>query len=149
MKKRIFIAGLVCLMLVLLTACGNSEPKNDDTNSSSAPSESVNEETQGVVENSSNTDSDGQSQTENGTHQEYIMVSLQAVEGAVIYDTEYDANGFPISCQFHKKCESCGYVSNNNGQARGNLTTSYHCEKCGNNQHVEIAASFDWVDVKN
>ena len=134
-------------MLVLLTACGNAEPKNDGTNASAAPLESVTEETQGTGGNSLNEEPLQPPRTENGTHQEYVMVSLQAVEGAVIYDTECDANGFSVSCQFHKKCESCGYVSNNNGQARGNLTMSYHCEKCGNDQHVEITASFDWVDV--
>lgn len=153
MKKRTFIAGLVCSVLVLMTACESSETKNDDATSSTTPSQSVteqqsvSEDTQDVSEDPTNADPFQPPQDENETHQERVIVSFQEVEGAVIYDTEYDENGFPVSCQFHKKCESCGYVSNTNGQARGNLTTSYHCDKCGNNQCVEIAAIYDFVEV--
>ena len=74
-------------------------------------------------------------------------MSFNAVQGAVIYDQSYDLNGYLESCQFYKKCEACGYVSNSNGQARGNLSTSYHCMQCGNNQAVEIVANFEWVEV--
>ena len=137
MKKRRLIAGFLCVLLVLTTACGTVEPKNES------------EESRETERDATSAVANPPSQAENETHQEYGIVSFQAVEGAVIYDTEYGENGFPVSCQFHKKCESCGYVSNNNGQARGNLSTSYHCEKCGNNQHVEITATFDWFDVQD
>ncbi len=156
MKRRMFIAALICLTLVLLTACENSEMKNDGIVSSDVSSESVteqqsvSEEMQSADGNLSDTDSAEQFQTEEETRKAYVIVSFQAVEGAAIYDIEYDSNTrLPVSCRFHKKCESCGYVSNSNGQARGNFTTSYHCDKCGNNQHVEITASFDWVDVRD
>ena len=69
------------------------------------------------------------------------------MEGAVIYNQTFDSHGYPDCCYFHKKCEACGDVSNNNGAARGNLTSSYHCIKCGNNQHVEITANCGWVTV--
>lgn len=74
-------------------------------------------------------------------------MSFNAVQGCVIYDQSYDSNGYLESCQFHKKCDACGYVSNSNGQARGNLSTSYHCTQCGNNQAVEIVADFECVEV--
>ena len=147
MKRRMFIAALICLTLVLLTACENSEMKNDGIVSSDVSSESVteqqsvSEEMQSADGNLSDTDSAEQFQTEEETRKAYVIVSFQAVEGAAIYDIEYDSNTrLPVSWR---------YVSNSNGQARGNFTTSYHCDKCGNNQHVEITASFDWVDVRD
>ena len=152
MKKRTCVAGLVCSILILMTACENSEPKNDGASSSAASAESityqqsVNEMISSAEESLANADFQPP-QDENETYQERVIVSFQAVEGAVIYDTEYDENGFPVSCQFHKKCESCGYVSNSSGQARGNLTTSFHCDECGNDQQVEIVANFDFVEV--
>ncbi len=150
MKKRTCVAGLVCSILVLMTACENSEPKNDDTTSSAASSKSIAEQqsVNEVIPSVDETDFQPP-QDENETYQERVIVSFEAVEGAVIYDTEYDENGFPVSCQFHKKCESCGYVSNSSGQARGNLTTSFYCDECGNDQRVEIVANFDFVEVTN
>ena len=81
------------------------------------------------------------------TYKKNVIMSFNAVQGCVIYDQSYDSNGYLESCQFHKKCEACGYVSNSNGQARGNLSTSYHCTQCGNNQAVEIVANFECVEV--
>ncbi len=153
MKKRTFIAGLVCSILALMTACESSEPKNDGATSSAAFSQSmteqhsVSDDTQSVSDAQTYEDTLQPIQDENETYQERVIVSFQAVEGAVISDMEYDENGFPVSCQYHKKCEACGYVSDTNGQARSNLTTSFHCNECGNDQRVGIAAIFDWVDV--
>lgn len=74
-------------------------------------------------------------------------MSFNAVQGAEIYKQDYDIHGYLESCQYHKKCEACGYVSNENGQARGNMHTSYHCIECGNNQYVEITADQQWVEI--
>lgn len=77
----------------------------------------------------------------------HVVRSFLAVEGAVIYEQTYDKYGYPDCCYFHKKCESCGYVSNSNGSARSNLITSYYCPKCKTTNHVEIKADSDWVEV--
>ena len=79
--------------------------------------------------------------------QVHVVLNFYAEEGAVIYKQDYDSYGYPETCYFHKKCEKCGYVSNNNGSCRGNISTSYHCTKCGNNQRVSIEADSDWVTV--
>ncbi len=85
--------------------------------------------------------------TSQATYKKVVVMSFNAVQGAVIYDQSYDLDGYLRSCQFHKKCEACGYVSNSNGQAHGNLSTSYHCTQCGNNQTVEIKAVEQWVEI--
>ncbi len=76
-----------------------------------------------------------------------VIKSFYAVEGAVIYDQTYDEYGYPDCCFFHKKCESCGDVSNNNGSARGNITTSYYCPKCKTSNRVEIKADSECIEV--
>ena len=83
------------------------------------------------------------------TYNDYVIMSFNAVEGAVIYDQRYDSNGYLESCQYHCKWEACGYVSNTNGQARDNMHTSYHCTQCGNDQRVEITADHEWVEISN
>ena len=74
-------------------------------------------------------------------------MSFNAVQGAVIYKQDYDIHGYLESCQYHKKCEACGYVSNSNGQARGNMHTSYYCTQCGNNQEIENTVDQQWVEI--
>lgn len=76
-----------------------------------------------------------------------VIKSFYAVEGAVIYDQTYDEYGYPDCCFFHKKCESCGDVSNNNGSARCNITTSYYCPKCKTSNRVEIKADSECIEV--
>ena len=135
MKKIIAILVSIIMVATLFVACSKEE-KNVETTAT--------DETEQTTEQIETTENN-QPQTQT----KYVIMSFNAVEGAVIYDESYDSYGYLESCQFHKKCEACGYVSNDNGQARDNLTTSYYCIECGNNQHVEITADKQWVEVPN
>ena len=129
--KRMLIIGLCFIMCCGICACGNASTKKEE--------EVVSANRQEIEVSSKQNKPQGRS--------EHVVLSFNAVEGAVIYDQSFDSYGYPNCCYFHKKCEACGYVSNNNGSTRSNLTTSYHCTKCGNNQHVKIVANSDWVTV--
>lgn len=142
MKRLSAIAVLLCLLLAF-AACENS---NDTKSNDDSTAGSLNEETTDNTD-SVNTESSVQTNSVPTTHTEYVIRSFYAIQGAVIYDVGYGTNGYPEQCWYHKKCESCGYVSNENGNARSNITSSYHCNKCGNNQKVEIATVSDWVDI--
>lgn len=145
MKKILSIAIGIILVATVFAACSKT-PVNDDPNLEADNSVTIQDEA--LSENDFPYPTEESSQNSKPrTYKKNVIMSFNAVQGAVIYDQSYDLNGYLESCQFHKKCESCGYVSNNNGQASGNLSTSYHCTQCGNNQDVEIVANFECVEV--
>ena len=145
MKKSIKIILSVVMAIILCVAVFVGCKKQNDNNTDSSVATSS--ETSQIEESNTENKQLTEKATEQKTIQKRVVTAFNAVQGAVIYQTETDEYGYPTSCQFYKKCESCGYVSNSNGQARGNLSTSYHCEKCGNNQIVEITADEDYVEV--
>ncbi len=144
MKKILSIVIGIILVATAFIAC--SKNVNTDTTASTDNSTTVQADSSTKIDTITTTNSTVQN-TSQATYKKNVIMSFNAVQGAVIYDQSYDLNGYLESCQFHKKCEVCGYVSNSNGQARGNLSTSYHCTQCGNNQAVEIVANFEWVEV--
>lgn len=145
MKKFLSIVIGIIIVSTVFVACSKA-PVNDDSNSESDNSATIQDEASSENDFEYSTEQPSQN-SKPRTYKKNVIMSFNAVEGAVIYDQSYESNGYLESCQFHKKCEACGYVSNSNGQARGNLSTSYHCTQCGNNQAVEITANFEWVEV--
>lgn len=145
MKKILSIVIGIILVTTVFAACSKA-PVNDDSNSESDNSATIQDEAPSENDFAYSTEQPSQNYKQR-TYKKNVIMSFNAVQGAVIYDQSYDSSGYLESCQFHKKCEACGYVSNSNGQARGNLSTSYHCTQCGNNQAVEITANFEWVEV--
>ena len=141
MKK--LITTIISLMLVAVTLVACSKTNSNTNESTTATIEpSTQEQTQ-----ESTTPSTANASTTANTFSKYVIVSFNAVQGAVIYKQDYDIHGYLESCQYHKKCEACGYVSNSNGQARGNTHTSYYCTQCGNNQEVEITVDQQWIEI--
>ena len=142
MKKLITIIIGLILVAVTLVACSKT---NSNTNESTTAT--IEPSTQEQTQESTTPSTTNASTTAKNTFSKYVIVSFNAVQGAVIYKQDYDIHGYLESCQYHKKCEACGYVSNSNGQARGNTHTSYHCTQCGNNQEVEITVDQQWVEI--
>ena len=148
MKKLITVIISLILVAATLVACSKTNSNiNETTTAESSTQEQAVEQTQESVEDSTEPNSANASTTVKNTFSKYVIVSFNAVQGAVIYKQDYDIHGYLESCQYHKKCEACGYVSNENGQARGNMHTSYYCTECGNNQYVEITADQQWVEI--
>ena len=141
MKKLITIIISLILVAVTLVACSKTNSNTNESTTTTTES-STQEQTQ-----ESTTPSTANASTTANTFSKYVIVSFNAVQGAVIYKQDYDINGYLESCQYHKKCEACGYVSNSNGQARGNTHTSYYCTQCGNNQEVEITVDQQWIEI--
>lgn len=141
MKKLITIIIGLILVAVTLVACSKTNSNTNETTESGTQAQAV-EQTQ-----ESTTPSTANASTTANTFSKYVIVSFNAVQGAVIYKQEYDIYGYLERCQYHKKCEACGYVSNSNEQARGNTHTSYYCTQCGNNQEVEITVDQQWVEI--
>ena len=142
MKKLITIIISLILVAVTLVACSKTNSNTNETTTTTTES-STQERTQEITMPSTA----NASTTAKNTFSKYVIVSFNSVQGAVIYKQDYDINGYLESCQYHKKCEACGYVSNSNGQARGNMHTSYYCTQCGNNQEVEITVDQQWVEI--
>ena len=142
MKKLITI--IISLILVAATPVACSKT-NSNTNESTTAT--IEPSTQEQTQESTTPSTTNASTTAKNTFSKYVIVSFNAVQGAVIYKQDYDINGYLESCQYHKKCEACGYVSNSNGQARGNTHTSYYCTQCGNNQEVEITVDQQWIEI--
>lgn len=142
MKKLITIIIGLILVAVTLVACSKT---NSNTNESTTAT--IEPSTQEQTQESTTPSTTNASTTAKNTFSKYVIVSFNAVQGAVIYKQDYDINGYLESCQYHKKCEACGYVSNSNGQARGNTHTSYYCTQCGNNQEVEITVDQQWIEI--
>lgn len=138
MKKLITVIISLTLVAATLVACSKANSNTNETTEYGTQAQTT-EQTQESTTNAST--------TAKNTFSKYVVVSFNAVQGAVIYKQDYDIHGYLESCQYHKKCEACGYVSNENGQARGNMHTSYHCTECGNNQYVEITADQQWVEI--
>lgn len=139
MKKLITIIISLILVAVTLVACSKT---NGNTNETTTTESSTQEQTQ-----ESTTPGNANVSTSANTFSKYVIVSFNAVQGAVIYKQDYDIHGYLENCQYYKKCEVCGYVSNSNGQACGNTHTSYYCTQCGNNQEVEITVDQQWVEI--
>ena len=125
MKKLITIIIGLILVAVTLVACSKT---NSNTNESTTAT--IEPSTQEQTQESTTPSTANASTTAKNTFSKYVIVSFNAVQGAVIYKQDYDIHGYLESCQYHKKCEACGYVSNSNGQARGNTHTSYYCTQC-------------------
>lgn len=142
MKKLITIIISLILVAATLVACSKTNSNTNETTTTTTES-STQEQTQEITMPSTA----NASTTAKNTFSKYVIVSFNAVQGAVIYKQDYDIHGYLESCQYHKKCEACGYVSNSNGQARGNMHTSYYCTQCGNNQEVEITVDQQWVEI--
>lgn len=142
MKKLITIIISLILVAVTLVACSKT---NSNTNESTTAT--IEPSTQEQTQESTTPSTANASTTAKNTFSKYVIVSFNAVQGAVIYKQDYDIHGYLESCQYHKKCEACGYVSNSNGQARGNTHTSYYCTQCGNNQEVEITVDQQWIEI--
>lgn len=143
MKKSLKAILSVAMVVVLCATVFAGCKKQSDNNNAESTVASSTEASQ-IEENSTQV---SQNTTVQKTMKTRVITAFYAVQGAVIYQTDTDVNGYPDSCQFYKKCESCGYVSNSNGQARGNLTTSYHCVNCGNDQKVEITVDEETVEI--
>ena len=141
MKKLITIIISLILVAVTLVACSKTNSNTNEATESGTQAQAV-EQTK-----ESTTPSTANASTTANTFSKYVIVSFNSVQGAVIYKQEYDIHGYLESCQYHKKCEACGYVSNSNGQARGNMHTSYYCTQCGNNQEVEITVDQQWIEI--
>lgn len=141
MKKLVTIIISLILVAVTLVACSRTNSNTNESTTTTTES-STQEQTQ-----ESTTPSTANASTTANTFSKYVIVSFNAVQGAEIYEQDYDIHGYLESCQYHKKCEACGYVSNSNGQARGNTHTSYYCTQCGNNQEVEITVDQQWVEI--
>ena len=141
MKKLITIIIGLILVAATLVACSKTNSNTNESTTTTTES-STQEQTQ-----ESTTPSTANASTTANTFSKYVIVSFNAVQGAEIYEQDYDIHGYLESCQYHKKCEACGYVSNSNGQARGNTHTSYYCTQCGNNQEVEITVDQQWVEI--
>ena len=141
MKKFVTIIISLILVAVTLVACSKTNSNTNESTTTTTES-STQEQTQ-----ESTTPSAANASTTANTFSKYVIVSFNAVQGAEIYEQDYDIHGYLESCQYHKKCEACGYVSNSNGQARGNTHTSYYCTQCGNNQEVEITVDQQWVEI--
>lgn len=141
MKKLITIIISLILVAVTLVACSKTNSNTNEATESGTQAQAV-EQTK-----ESTTPSTANASTTANTFSKYVIVSFNAVQGAVIYKQEYDIYGYLERCQYHKKCEACGYVSNSNGQARGNMHTSYYCTQCGNNQEVEITVDQQWIEI--
>lgn len=142
MKKLITIIISLILVAATLVACSKTNSNTNETTTTTTES-STQEQTQEITMPSTA----NASTTAKNTFSKYVIVSFNSVQGAVIYKQDYDIHGYLESCQYHKKCEACGYVSNSNGQARGNMHTSYYCTQCGNNQEVEITVDQQWVEI--
>ena len=142
MKKLITIIISLILVAATLVACSKT---NSNTNESTTAT--IEPSTQEQTQESTTPSTTNASTTAKNTFSKYVIVSFNAVQGAVIYKQDYDIHGYLESCQYHKKCEACGYVSNSNGQARGNTHTSYYCTQCGNNQEVEITVDQQWIEI--
>ena len=142
MKKLITIIISLILVAATLVACSKT---NSNTNESTTTT--TESSTQEQTQESTIPSTENASTTAKNTFSKYVIVSFNAVQGAVIYKQDYDIHGYLESCQYHKKCEACGYVSNSNGQARGNTHTSYYCTQCGNNQEVEITVDQQWIEI--
>ncbi len=143
MKKILLV---LCTVFVLsLTACSN----NDNSSHNESASQTI--ETDSSVQSAGNpeTANSDVNNTDNApvTKSVYVTKSFHVIEGAVIYDQTYDEYGYPDYCYFHKKCEACGDVSNNNGSTNDNLTTGYYCPKCKTSNNVEIKADKEWIEV--
>ena len=142
MKKLITIIISLILVAVTLVACSKTHSNTNESTTTTTESS-----TQEQTQESTTPSTANASTTAKNTVSKYVIVSFNAVQGAVIYKQDYDIHGYLESCQYHKKCEACGYVSNSNGQARGNMHTSYYCTQCGNNQEVEITVDQQWVEI--
>ena len=148
MKKLITVIISLTLVAVTLVACSKANSNtNETTTAESGTQAQAVEQTQEGMEDSTEPSTANTSTTVKNTFSKYVIVSFNAVQGAVIYKQDYDIHGYPESCQFYKKCDACGYVSNLNGQARGNKHTSFHCTECGNDQEVEITVDQQWVEI--
>ena len=155
--KRILAITLSIIMVCSLCACGNKETAKincSDCGASISKDVAFCEHCGATTGNIENENTDSQSSTntdvENQHEKDTVFVTkdFYAVTGAVIYEQTYDEYGYPNCCYFHKKCDSCGYVSNNNGSARGSLNAgSYTCTECKAITTVKIDADTDWVEV--
>lgn len=142
MKKLITIIISLILVAATLVACSKTNSNTNEATESGTQAQAVEQTKESTTPSTANA-----STTAKNTFSKYVIVSFNAVQGAVIYKQDYDIHGYLESCQYHKKCEACGYVSNSNGQARGNMHTSYYCTQCGNNQEVEITVDQQWVEI--
>lgn len=133
---------IVCLILCLIFVISFAACKNNNDNSTNS-----NDSSQETVENEDGISSNKGEGNQPNKKSVYVVKNFLVIEGAVIYDQSYDEYGYPNCCYFHKKCESCKDVSNNNGSARSNLTTSYYCPKCKTTNRVEIKADAEWIEV--
>lgn len=146
MKK--FITLFLCVVLSLsFAACGDNGSNSNDSVSNDSSQINI-DDNKGNGESSENKSSINiDTDNKPTTKSVHVIKNFFAVEGAVIYDQTYDEYGYPDCCYFHKKCEACGDVSNNNGSTRGNITTGYYCPKCKTSNHVEIKADSEWIEV--
>lgn len=142
MKKLITTIISLILVAVTLVACSKTNSNTNETTESGTQAQAVEQTQESTTPSTANA-----STTAKNTVSKYVIVSFNAVHGAVIYKQDYDIHGYLESCQYHQKCEACGYVSNSNGQARGNTHTSYYCTQCGNNQEVEITVDQQWIEI--
>lgn len=147
MKKLIALLLLSVMLIGVFCGCGDDD-SNLSSNGSGNSQQTIVSDEKVNSENSEGSSSINSTQNKQPIPEKaYVVRSFLAVRGAVIYDLSYDDYGYPDCCYFHKKCDFCGDVSNNNGSARSNLITSYYCPKCKTSNPVEIKADADWVEV--
>lgn len=143
MKKflltKVLSLGLVFLLCISLTACGGSDYTTSENNNKA---ESIQ-----TNENGSKTES-AESAPNSIPNKPVVEETPEptyyyaAIEGAVI--VEQNGSQYYVYCN---KCEKCGKVESNMKHIRhsgGNLTSSYFCPDCKQNQRVEIKESVNW-----
>lgn len=143
MKKilltKVLSLGLFFLLCISLTACGGSDYTTSE-NSDKAESIQTNENGSKTesVESAPNSIPNKPVVEETSEPTYYYA----AIEGAVI--VEQNGSQYYVYCN---KCEKCGKVESNMKHIRhsgGNLTSSYFCPDCKQNQRVEIKESVNW-----
>lgn len=101
MKKILSIVIGIILVATVFAACSKA-PVNDDSNLESDNSATIQDEASSENDFEYPTEESSQN-SKPRTYKKNVIMSFNAVQGAVIYDQSYDLNGYLESCQFYKK----------------------------------------------
>lgn len=158
--KKISILFIVLVLVFVLSACGQqgmTEEVNDTSNTASYSTtqfvdEMYNENTFENADNQSayNIQSDTTEFSEKRTKREQIILSCNAISGAVIDKINYDENGRIKSCHYNSKCDKCGKpcATFGAGVASSHVLKTFVCGQCGNTQRIEIEFQYEWIEVE-
>ncbi len=160
--KKISILGIALVLVFALTACvqqGVPEEDNEDFNTASYSTtqfvdEMYNENTFENVDNQSsdNIQSDTTLETQKRIKKETVVFGAEVVEGAVIDRIERDDNGNIRRIHWYNKCDVCGQKANYVGSItqlnNSDVSFSFTCNNCKNNQHTKIIVDKKWMEVE-